>query len=70
MGSFFEWSGDDEGRARGATPAPCPVLESLVASDPRNADARLLLAEAYNSVGYGSRSRAGPPRRSTILAAR
>jgi tetratricopeptide (TPR) repeat protein/predicted Ser/Thr protein kinase len=52
MGGFLEWSGDERAALECYARA-VPVAEALVASDPRNTDARLLLAAAYNSVGYG-----------------
>ena len=44
MGGFLEWSGDSKSALRTYREA-LPILESLVASDPRNADGRLLLAD-------------------------
>jgi len=58
MGAFCEWSGDAAGALRFYSRA-LPVLETLVRQDPKNADARLLLAEDCNNVGYAMvRSRA------------
>ena len=51
MGTFLDWNGEP-GPALATYSRAVPLLESLVQADPRNADARLLLAETYNSIGY------------------